>query len=207
MARPADADPSQTRRRLLDVGAVEFAQHGYHATSTRTLAMLARVNISTLNHYYASKRGLYDACVDEVYLRLRARAVEVLAGSTFADIDVLFEKLYAIARAERDGVRLLVREVLDHGRLSAHTEGKHFLPEIENATRMTAELIGVDPARARTAAVTLGYLLSRFVIQDDRSLVAAFGVRSVKEAHARVVATLATTARALFGTPHLKMKD
>lgn len=199
MARPAHADPIQTRRRLLDAAVPLFAQNGYHAASTRELALIARVNIATLNHYYASKRGLYDAAVDEVYRRLRARAAEVMAGSTFADIDMLFEKLYAIARVERDGVRLLVRQVLDHGRLTEHTQAKHFLPEIDKATRMTAELIGVEPAQARTAAVTLGYLLSRFVIQDDRSLVAALGARSIKDAHARVVATLATTARALFG--------
>jgi AcrR family transcriptional regulator len=207
MARPAHADPIQTRRRLVEAALVLFAQHGYHAASTRQLALNARVNISTLNHYYASKRGLYDAAVDEVYRRLRARVAEVFAGATFAEIDELFEKLYAVARAERDGVRLLVRQVLDRGRLTEHTEAKHFLPEIEKATRMTAELIGVSPEVARTAAVTLGYLLSRFVIQDDRSLVAALGARSVKDAHARVVTTLATTARALFGTPHLKKKD
>ena len=207
MARPAHADPVQTRRRLVDAALVLFAQHGYHAASTRQLALNARVNISTLNHYYASKRGLYDAAVDEVYRRLRLRVAEVFVGSTLAEIDELFERLYAVARAERDGVRLLVRQVLDRGRLTEHTEAKHFLPEIEKATRMTAELIGVSPEVARTAAVTLGYMLSRFVIQDDRSLVAALGARSVKDAHARVVATLATIARALFGTPHLKKKD
>jgi AcrR family transcriptional regulator len=204
MARPAHADPLQTRRRLIDAAVPLFAQKGFHAASTRELAGIARVNIATLNHYFGNKRGLFDAAVDEVYRRLRARAAEVMAGTTLVDIDVLFEKLYGIGRAERDGVRLLVRQVVDHGRLNEHTEVKYFIPEIENATRMTAELIGVSPAQARTAAVALGYLLSRFVIQDDRSLVAALGARSVKDAHARVVATLATTARALFGTPHLK---
>jgi len=207
MARPAHANPRESRRRLLDVALLEFAQHGYHAVSVRWLTASAKVNLAMVNHYFGNKRGLYDAAVDEVYRRLRERAAEVMAGTTLADIDVLFEKLYAIGRAERDGVRLLVRQVVDHGRLNEHTEVKYFIPEIENATRMTAELLGVSPAQARNAAVTLGYLLSRFVIQDDRSLVAALGARNVKDAHARVVATLATTARALFGTPHLKKKD
>ena len=204
MARPAHANPHESRRRLLDVAHTEFAQHGYHAVSVRWLTASAKINLSMVNHYFGNKRGLYDACIDEVYRRLRARAAEVRAGTTLVEIDELFEKRYGIGRAERDGVRLLVRQVVDHGRLNEHTEVKYFIPEIENATRMTAELIGVSPQVARTAAVTLGYMLSRFVIQDDRSLVAALGARSVKDAHARVVATLATTARALFGTPHLK---
>jgi AcrR family transcriptional regulator len=201
MARPAHANAADTRRRLVDAAVTLFAHYGFAAASTRKLAALARVNIATLNHYFRSKRGLYDAAVDEVYRRLRRRAVEVMGGMTLANVELLFEKLYAIARAERDGVRLLVRQVLDHGRLTEHTEAKHFLPEIDKATRMTAELVGVAPAQARNAAVTLGYLLSRFVIQDDRSLVTALGARSVKDAHARVVTTLATTARALFAAP------
>ena len=49
--------------------------------------------------------------------------------------------------------------------------------------------------------------MSRFVIQDDRSLAAAFGVRSAKQAHARVVATLAHTARALFAAPIAQRSD
>ncbi len=204
MARPAHADADATRRRLLDGALAQFAQHGFAGASTRELAAAARVNVATLNYYFHSKQGLYDAVVDEVYRRLGARAAAALAGCVLADVDDLLARLYAVARAERDGVRLLVRQVLDHGRLTAHTEAKHFLPEIEKATRMTAELVGVAPAQARTAAVAIGYLLSRFVIQDDRSLIAAFGVRSAKEAHAHAVATLATTARALFGTPHLK---
>jgi AcrR family transcriptional regulator len=200
MARPAHADPQETRRRLTDAAVTLFAQQGFHATSTRELAARARVNIATLNHYFASKRGLYDSAVDEVYRRLQARANELIGGTTFANVELLFEKLYALARGERDGVRLLVRQVVDHGRLTERTEAKHFLPEIEKATRASADFLGVAPEQARTAAVTIGYLLSRFVIQDDRSLAIAFGVRSTKEAHARVVATLATTARALFET-------
>lgn len=198
------ADAYVTRVRLIDAGVAAFAQSGYHATTTRALAKAAQVNGALINHYFGGKRGLYEACVDEVYRRLGVRAKEAMGGEILANVEMLMERLYGVARAERDGVRLLVREVLDRGRLSPHTERKHFLPEIERATRMTADLVGVSVAQARTAAVTVGYLLSRFVIQDDRSLVAAFGVRSVKEAQARAIQTLATTARALFAAPPRK---
>jgi hypothetical protein len=95
-------------------------------------------------------------------------------------------------------VRLLVRQVLDHGRLTGHTEAKHFLPGVENASRLMAGALGVSPATARTAAVTIGYLVSRYVIQDDASLAVAFGVRSAHKAHARAVAALVATARAIL---------
>jgi hypothetical protein len=61
-----------------------------------------------------------------------------------------------------------------------------------------APLYGCTPAQARGAAVTLGYLVSRFVIQDERSLKAAFGVRSTAEARDRVLATLVSTTEALL---------
>lgn len=192
------ADAQLTRARLIETAVPMFAQSGYHATTTRAIAGAAQINGALINHYFGGKRGLYEACVDEVYRRLGVRAKEAMAGEILANVEMLMERLYGVARAERDGVRLLVREVLDRGRLSPHTERKHFIPEIERATQMTAGLIGIPAAQARTAAVTIGYLLSRFVIQDDRSLVAAFGTRSVKEAHARAIQTLAITARALF---------
>lgn len=200
MARPAEANPQETMRRLVEVGLDLFAQRGYAGTSTRELAMAGHCSVSTINHYFGSKQGLYDSVVDHVYDRLRARGREALAGIVPTDTHVVMTAIYGVARAERDGVRVLVRQVLDHGRLTPHTEAKHFLPEIDKAAEIVANAVGVSNARARDATVTLGYLLSRFVVQDDRSLMTAFGVRSAKEAHARVVTILTTTARALLAS-------
>ena len=187
-------------RRLVEVALPMFAQRGFHGTVTREIAMAARCNGAVINHYFGGKDGLYDSVVDYVYERLRTRGREALMGIVPTDSHVVLGALYAVGRAERDCVRLLVRQVVDHGRLTSHTEAKHFLPEIDRGARMLADLTGVSPARARDATITLGYLLSRFVIQDDRSLMAAFGVRTAKAAHERVVATLTTTARALLAT-------
>jgi AcrR family transcriptional regulator len=199
MARPANANPEETRRRLVDAAIPQFAAHGFHGASTRELCTAAGVNVATLNHYFESKQGLFDAAVDEVYRRLGARGTQLLLGTSPLDLDTLLARLYAAARAERDGVRLLVRQVLDGGRLTARTESKHFVPELRQLARQTSVLLGVPVAEARAAAVAISYLLSRYVVQDDDSLAVAFGVRSAKEAHARATATLITTARALLG--------
>jgi hypothetical protein len=87
--------------------------------------------------------------------------------------------------------------VLDHGRLTKRTEAAHFLPVIDHAAKLAAQLLGCSVADARAATVAIGYLVSRFVIQDDRSLVTALGVRSVRQAHQRAIDTLTITARAL----------
>jgi AcrR family transcriptional regulator len=199
MARPANANADETRQRIVAAAIPLFAAHGFHGASTRELAAAARVNIATLNHYYESKQGLFDAAVDEVYRRLGARGAQLLADAAPIDLDTLLARLYAAARAERDGVRLLVRQVLDHGRLTAHTEAKHFVPELRQIARQASALLGVPVAQARAAAVAVSYLLSRYVVQDDASLAVAFGVRGARQAHACAIATLTTTAHALLG--------
>lgn len=198
MGRPSNTNPLESKQRILDCAYDHFASRGYHGTSMRDLIEASGFSAATINHHFGNKQKLYDAVVDEVYRRLEARANEALVGVDVADVGNMMALLWGIARAERDGVRVLVRQVLDGGRLTAHTEAKHFLPQIEKGSQLMARLTGVTPAQARAAAVTIGYLLSRFVLQDDRSLMAAFGVRSAKEAHARVVAALITTASALF---------
>jgi AcrR family transcriptional regulator len=199
MARPANADPADTQQRLLSAAIWLFARHGFDGASTRELAARAGVNIATLNYYFQSKRGLFDACVDDIYRRLGRRATTLFVDADPTDLELILDRLYVAARAERDGVRVLVRQILDGGRLTPRTEAKHFLPELDNTAKLAASLWGCSPERARSAAVTLTYLVSRFVIQDEGSLITAFGARDAADAHARVIAMLATTARAILG--------
>jgi AcrR family transcriptional regulator len=198
MARPVAADSEGTRRRILEAAIGCFAEHGFAGASTREIAERAKVNAAMLSHYFGGKQGVYDATVDEVYRRLAARTGEVVAGASPARLGALLERIYDAAREERDGIRLLVRQVLDGGRLTAHTEAQHFLPRLDAIAKLAAPLYRTTPARARAAAVTLGYLVSRFVIQDERSLKAAFAARSTAEARARVIETLLATTEALL---------
>jgi AcrR family transcriptional regulator len=112
------------------------------------------------------------------------------------ELDALVESLYRAARDERAGVRLLVRQVLDHGRLTTRTEERHFLPGTEQFTDLLASALGLPAGRARLAVIAMSYLLSRYVVQDDASLAAALGAPTHAEAHRRVIASLAATARA-----------
>ena len=73
MARPNNADAATTMRRLIEAALKLFAAYGYEGASTRAICVAAGVNVNTLNHHFASKQGLYDSTVDEVYRRLAAR--------------------------------------------------------------------------------------------------------------------------------------
>jgi AcrR family transcriptional regulator len=201
MARPVDADPEKTRRRLLEAALALFAARGFAGTSTRELAARARVNPAMLSHYFGGKQGLHDAAVDEVYRRLAARVLPLVAGERRRpDLGALLGAIYDAGRAERDGVRLLMRQVLDHGRLGRHAEEVYYLPGTRRYAAHLARAFDVPPARARLALVTLMFLVTRFVLQDDASLRAALGATSARTSRAAVVVSLIATARALLET-------
>jgi AcrR family transcriptional regulator len=199
MARPVNANAEETRRRLVDLAIGQFARNGFQGATSRQLARMAGLNVAIVNYHFRSKQGLYDAAVDEVYRRLRLRAGRVLETTSPHDLETLLARLYEVARKERDGVRLLLRQVIDRGRLTPRTEATYFLPELIGSTRLAAEVMGTSEAQARTALVAVTYLVTRYVIQDDRSLMIAFDVGSAREAHDRVVQTLARLARTLIG--------
>lgn len=198
MARPNDRKPEETRRLLLEVAIDQFARYGLHGASSRELAKAAGVTVAIVNYHFRSKEGLYDAAVDEVYRRLRERIGAGLQLGHPIHLDDLLGRIYRAARRERDGVRLLLRQVLDTGRLTERTIAAHFLPQIEEASATAARLLAVHPRQARTAMVAVSFLMTRYLIQDDRSLAIAFGVGSAKQAETLVIETLTETAQALL---------
>jgi AcrR family transcriptional regulator len=58
---PAPAAADDARGRLLQAGLQLFAQQGYSKTSTRELAVAAKVNVAAISYYFGDKAGLYRA--------------------------------------------------------------------------------------------------------------------------------------------------
>ncbi|MEU8238448.1 TetR family transcriptional regulator [Actinoplanes missouriensis] len=54
---------AQTRRDLLAVARSRFARDGYAATTVRDIADQAGVNVALISRYFASKEGLFEACL------------------------------------------------------------------------------------------------------------------------------------------------
>jgi AcrR family transcriptional regulator len=80
-----------TRDRVISSALRLFGQHGFDGASTRDIAMDAGVNAPSLQYYFASKEGLYLACVERMVARLwlhvgdaAAHARELLAADAGA---------------------------------------------------------------------------------------------------------------------------
>ncbi|HEX8915507.1 MAG TPA: CerR family C-terminal domain-containing protein [Humisphaera sp.] len=61
---PTQADTSrqaQTRLRLLDAAAREFAEHGFHHATVRDICKRAEANVAAVNYHFGDKERLYAA--------------------------------------------------------------------------------------------------------------------------------------------------
>ena len=79
--RPSGAQDQQVRRELLAVARGLFAQQGYEAVSTRTVALAAGVNPAMIHYYFGSKQGLYEAMLADAFAPLVERLSAVLASA------------------------------------------------------------------------------------------------------------------------------
>jgi AcrR family transcriptional regulator len=61
-----------TRARVIASALRLFGQHGFDGASTRDIAVDAGVNAPSLQYYFASKEGLYLACVQQMVTRFWA---------------------------------------------------------------------------------------------------------------------------------------
>lgn len=97
-AAPRRRDADSTRLLLLTAARRRFSTDGYAATTVRSIADDAGVNVALISRYFSSKEGLFEACLtgaanelerslaQEVTLeQLTGRIVQQLAGPDSAD--------------------------------------------------------------------------------------------------------------------------
>ena len=115
----------ETRARVIASALRLFGQHGFDGASTRDIAVDAGVNAPSLQYYFASKEGLYLACVERMIERLwlhvgeaTARARELLAAragnaeliEAYCTIQERMVEFVFSSRQHRDWVLIIFRE-------------------------------------------------------------------------------------------------
>lgn len=80
---------------ILDIATDLFGRHGYAGVSVATVAAAAGISKPLIHTYFASKSGLFIACVERVGNELAAAIEAVLAGSD-ADLSMATATLRAI---------------------------------------------------------------------------------------------------------------
>jgi AcrR family transcriptional regulator len=132
-ARPArksvavDATSADTKTRILDAAEQLFMEHGFEATSLRSLTTAASVNLAAVNYHFGSTEELFEAVLTRRLDPMNQERIELLeriereaGGRPLSCEKILFAMLIPalrLARDERRGgknfLRLLGRAYAD----------------------------------------------------------------------------------------------
>jgi TetR/AcrR family transcriptional regulator len=115
--RPASrpAPPSDTRRRILDAAAVEFAARGFAATTVDRIARRARVNKAMIYYHFPSKRALYTAIIRDHFAPIveKLAAIKADPAPPPRQLDRLIETFVTSIDASKPFLPLFLREIAD----------------------------------------------------------------------------------------------
>jgi AcrR family transcriptional regulator len=210
MGRPVNADADKTRGRILDSAALLFAEHGVGSTSVRDVAGAANVSLGMVNHYFGSKDGLYDACIEAMFSEL-GEMKSVLAKELAAETNLneLFARAirscFRFACAHRTAVRLLVRAAVSTGEL--YPRGRTLLLDMMDlVSTAIAARIDRRAADLRLPLQSLVFLIARYAAQAESELLLVVGStnKNKGEALAKVEDHLVHVALELFDIPETK---
>ena len=123
----AEVASPDTKTRILDAAEEHFMEHGFEATSLRSLTSAAGVNLAAVNYHFASKEKLFQAVLTRRLDPMNQERIELLeklereaGGRALSCEKILFAMLIPalrLARDERRGgknfLRLLGRAYAD----------------------------------------------------------------------------------------------
>ncbi len=81
LGRPPASSGSDTQVRIVDAARRSFAEHGYTATTNRTIADEAGITTGAIYHYFTSKQHLYETVFTEAEEMVSARLVAAREGA------------------------------------------------------------------------------------------------------------------------------
>ncbi len=203
MARPVGADASATKARILDAARGLVAEHGIDGTSIRDIAAGASVSLATVLHYFGSKEGLYDACVDAMYAELdELRGAILTAFRPGASVEALLDEAVLAAarfvRQHRQANRMLLRTILDEGGMRPERRDRYLGAFLDEVAAGLAPLFALAPAQVKIRLQSLVHLMVRYSLHPAAELTMITGAATEAEAVALVDRHLIDVARALF---------
>jgi AcrR family transcriptional regulator len=140
-----DATSADTKTRILDAAEQLFMEHGFEATSLRSLTTAAAVNLAAVNYHFGSKEELFQAVLTRRLDPMNQERIELLervereaGGRPLSCEKILFAMLIPalrLARDERRGGKNFLR-VLGRAYADPAPFIRHFL------SAQYAEMIG-----------------------------------------------------------------
>ncbi len=114
-AARATGDGDDVRRRILDAAERVFAERGYAGGTTREIALQAGIRKRMLFYYFSSKDVLYRAVLERVVAGMTAIHERFRSDPGPIGLTEAAEGITTFAAANLDGLKVLMREIIDAG--------------------------------------------------------------------------------------------
>lgn len=110
---PVKQQTSEARERILQAAISLFAQHGFAETSMRKLVAKADINLSMVNYYFGSKKGLLMIILDSFFAGYLAIAREELVtdDAVYARLERFLTRSVRYFDAEHDSLIIAISEL------------------------------------------------------------------------------------------------
>lgn len=192
MARPLDADPERTKRRLIAAATELFSLHGLEGTSLRRVAAGAGVTMPTIHHYFGNKRKLYEATMHSAWAVLGREVAPV--GAVLAEVadslppnavegEALREAVDGAlrtglrgARRQPAALRLVMRPVIETGSLDPTWSRGALVPFLERVGAWLEPRLSLSPLRVRFRIQALVALAMRYCLSTPADLALLSGL-------------------------------
>jgi AcrR family transcriptional regulator len=149
---------------LLRSAVQTFVTHGYHGTSTRTLAAAANISVPGLYHHFASKQAIIVAIMDHAMGELwrRSGEADAEAGADLEQQLQLHIECLALFHAHRKELAILaateLRSLEPDARdrhIAARDRQEHLLVEILRTGTAQGVFRATDPRQVARALITM----------------------------------------------------
>jgi AcrR family transcriptional regulator len=117
MARPPRSISGDSRRRLFDAAAAEFAARGYAGANVDRIARAARLNKAMIYYHFKSKAALYREILRDMFTAVGTRVAAVAAASCPPEdkVRAFVEAIAAEAQARPHFPPIWLREIAEGG--------------------------------------------------------------------------------------------
>src|SRR3954452_22526998 len=117
MARPPGSASVDSRRRVFDAAAAEFAARGFAGASVDRIARSARLNKAMIYYHFKSKAALYREILRDMFEAVAARASDAARSAAAPEdkIRAFVEAIAIEAEARAHFPPIWLREVAEGG--------------------------------------------------------------------------------------------
>ncbi|WP_221795371.1 CerR family C-terminal domain-containing protein [Oceanobacter mangrovi] len=169
------SDGDQTRQRILQAAGDLFGKQGFSATTNKSVAESAGVDLASINYHFGSRNGLYQAVLVEAHRSIVSldflQQLQQSPASPEQKLAGLVRFLARVVTARQSwNVRVLVREILVPSIDLRALVDAEITPKIVIVRQLLAAIAGLDvnDPRLATAMIQLAGPCLMLLVVDER---------------------------------------